>query len=325
MPSITAMPNNAMKPIAAETLKGMSKASDRIDSLTGRLNDFAEGKAAPKMAKNMAKGDSPVKAGVKATASKVKDTVKGKLGGLGGSGNKLKVTNIVESIDLPVRREVAYQQWTQFEEFPKLMKKVENVSQEEDQKLKWQAQIFWSHRTWEATIVDQVPNERIVWKSEGEKGHVDGAVTFHELAPDLTRMLMVLEYHPKGLFEHTGNIWRAQGRRARLELKHFRRHVATQTLLHQDELEGWGGEIHDGEVTSKGDEAGDTSKSEETSEETSEEKSSKRQAAKGKGGGRPASKTAKGRQSKSRSGDRQTAKKSPAKKTQKSQRSRQSA
>ena len=99
-------------------------------------------------------------------------------------------------------------------------------------------------------ITEQVPNERIIWRSTGNKGYVEGAVTFHELAPDLTRIILVLEYHPKGLFERTGNLWRAQGRRARLELKHFQRRTMTRTLLHPDEVEGWEGEIHDGKVVS---------------------------------------------------------------------------
>src|SRR5262249_6250496 len=77
---------------------------------------------------------------------------------------------------------------------------------------------------------------------------VDGVVTFHELAPELTRILLVLEYHPKGLFERTGNLWRAQGRRARLELKHFARHAMTQSILRPDEGEGWRGEIRDSKV-----------------------------------------------------------------------------
>jgi hypothetical protein len=128
------------------------------------------------------------------------------------------------------------------------MKKVISVDQADDEKLNWQAKIFWSKRTWEATIVEQVPDEHVVWRSKGAKGHVDGTVSFHELAPNLTRVLVVLEYHPQGLFERTGNIWRAQGRRVRLELKHFRRHVMTQSLTHADEIEGWRGEIRDSEV-----------------------------------------------------------------------------
>jgi hypothetical protein len=147
-----------------------------------------------------------------------------------------------------VGREVAYRLWTQFEEFPAFMKKVETVKQKKPELLTWKAQVLWSHRTWTAKIIDQVPPEHIVWKSDADKGRVDGAVTFHELAPDLTRVLVSLEYHPQGLFERTGNLWHAQGRRVRLELKHFRRYVANHALLHQDEVDGWEGEIHDGKV-----------------------------------------------------------------------------
>jgi hypothetical protein len=110
------------------------------------------------------------------------------------------------------------------------------------------AQIFLSHRTWEATILEQIPNERIVWRSKGEKGHVDGAVTFHEIGPNLTRIMVVLEYYPQGFFEKTGNLWRAQGRRARADLRHFKRHVMTRAILEADEIEGWRGVIEDGEV-----------------------------------------------------------------------------
>ena len=240
--------------------RGVSVVTDRLDGLTDKMSG-----SAGKTVKNMAKGDSAPKAALKAGvetvkdsglkgASTIKDKVSEAVGGDGGGDkgkDKMKFINIVEELDLPVPRAVAYQAWTQFEEFPSFMKKVENVEQQEDQTVEWKAQIFWSHRSWTAEIVDQVPNERIVWRSKGEKGHVDGAVTFHELTPDLTRMLVNLEYYPQGLFERTGNLWRAQGRRARLELKFFRRYITSEVLLRQDEVEGWPGEIHDGEVTAE--------------------------------------------------------------------------
>ena len=248
--------------VSAMADHGVSVVSDRLDGLGDKMSGPGSG-VAGKTVKNMADGDSTptarLKAGVESAkdtglkgVSAIKDKVSEAVGGDKrdkGKDKKFKFTNIVEELDLPVPRPVAYQAWTQFEEFPSFMNKVENVEQQEDQTVEWKAQIFWSHRSWTAEIVDQVPNERIVWRSKGEKGHVDGAVTFHELTPDLTRMLINLEYYPQGLFERTGNLWRAQGRRARLELKFFRRYITSEVLLRQDEVEGWPGEIHDGEVT----------------------------------------------------------------------------
>ncbi|MDV6241719.1 SRPBCC family protein [Rhodococcus opacus] len=246
--------------------KALTSVSDKVSNTSGRLTDYAESGgeggllAALTGSEKTDDDESPDKSDtgggwwegakqmVKDKASDVKEAVTGGGGGGSGKGKKLKLTNIVETIDVGVPVQLAYNQWTQFADFPSFMKKVERVEQESDEKLEWKAQIFLSHRTWEATILEQVPDERIVWRSKGAKGFIDGAVTFHEVTPDLTRIVLILEYHPKGLFEKTGNLWRAQGRRARLELKHFARHVMTQAVLHPDEVEGWRGEIRDGQV-----------------------------------------------------------------------------
>jgi uncharacterized membrane protein len=178
--------------------------------------------------------------------------LKGSSGGAGRSGKQAKATNIIETIDVGVPVDLAYDLWTSFTAFPSFTKKVEGVEQESDEKLRWRVKILWSTREWESTIIEQVPDRRIIWRSEGAKGSVDGAVTFHEIGSDLTRILVVLEYHPQGFFERAGNLWRAQGRRARLELKNFRRHAMTEGLLHADEIVGWRGEIRDGEVVDTG-------------------------------------------------------------------------
>ena len=173
----------------------------------------------------------------------------------GGGDGGAKVVNIVEQFDVGLPRRAAYGQWTMFADYPTFTRKVESVEQESDEKINWRAQIFLSHRSWESTIVEQVPDERIVWTSKGPKGFVDGAVTFHELAPTMTRVLLVAEYHPDGFFEKTANLWRAQGRRLRLEFKHIKRHMMTRTLLEKDQVEGWRGEIRDGEVVKTHEEA----------------------------------------------------------------------
>ncbi len=246
--------------------RAVSNLTDKVGSTVGKLGDVTSGsnggnaiasvgtkalKAAPSAA---------LSAGVEGTKSKLKEagsgvlealTSGGKSSGKSGKGGHAKITNIVESIEVGAPIDVVYDQFTRFGDFPSFMKKVESVEQVSEEKLSWKAQIFWSHRSWQATIREQVPDERIVWRSKGDKGYVDGAVTFHELAPDLTKVIVVLEYHPQGLFERTGNMWRAQGRRVRLELKHFQRHVMTNTLLHPDDVEGWRGEIRDGKVVSR--------------------------------------------------------------------------
>jgi uncharacterized membrane protein len=236
--------------------RAVKSAMQKVTAATGRLTDYAEGGGGPGLmaavtgAKKLTEGKSPLKAVVGGGVSGMKEKVKEATGGGKGSQGKksLKVTNIVEQIDVGVPVRDAYNVWTQFTDFPSYMKKVESVEHESDEKLNWKAQVLWSHRTWEATIAEQIPDKRIVWRSKGPKGHVDGAVSFHELAPELTRVLLVLEYYPQGFMEYTGNLWRAQGRRARLELKHYRRHVMTNAILNPEEIVGWRGEIRDEEV-----------------------------------------------------------------------------
>ncbi|GAA5068376.1 SRPBCC family protein [Thermocatellispora tengchongensis] len=249
--------HEAQNLLAAVGERMLSRAADKVTGLTGRLTDYVENEGTG-LVSAMTGGQGGAKGAVLGglvggVTGGIKGAVKGLFRGKGGKGGKTgphKVTNIVESIDIGAPVHVVYNRWTRFEDFPTFMKKVEHVKQETDETLNWKAQVFWSHRTWKAKIVEQVPDKRIVWRSEGPKGSVDGAVTFHALAPDLTRVLVVLEYHPQGLFERTGNLWRAQGRRVRLELKHFRRHVMSELLPRLDEVEddGWRGEIHGGQV-----------------------------------------------------------------------------
>ena len=265
--SATARPLDRLKSEATDLIgavgdRAVTSLRDKVEGATGHLTDITNGNASPGLkaalggAKGLAEGKSPAKSMLGAGMTAIKEKVSSMFG-KGGGGKGKKVTNIVESIDVGVPIKLAYNQWTQFTDFPSFMKKVESVEQAEDEKLNFKAQILWSHREWESTILEQQPDDKIVWRSTGAKGSVDGAVTFHELAPNLTRILVVLEYHPQGLFEHTGNLWRAQGRRVRLELKHFRRQVMTEALLHPDEVEGWRGEISDGEVGKQTDDKDD--------------------------------------------------------------------
>ncbi|MEU0224436.1 SRPBCC family protein [Streptomyces sp. NPDC006284] len=168
------------------------------------------------------------------------------------SGGSVKATHMMETVDIGVPLRTVYDHWTRFQEFSGFTKGVRSVSAQDEVTSDWNVKVGPSSRSWKATVQEQVPDQRIVWTSEGAKGSTRGSVTFHELAPRLTRIVLVVEYYPAGFFEKTGNLWRAQGRRLRLDLKHFARHV---TLLGDEEVEGWRGEIRDGEVVKSHEEA----------------------------------------------------------------------
>ncbi|MEU0851567.1 SRPBCC family protein [Streptomyces flaveolus] len=196
----------------------VGKAGERVGGLTDRLTDSAGG------------GGGSGGRG------------KGRRGSQGGS---IKATHIMETVDIGVPLRTVYDQWTQLQDFSSFTKGVRSVTPSDEVTSDWNVKVGPSSRSWKATVQEQVPDERIVWTSEGAKGSTRGAVSFHELAPRLTRVVVVVEYYPAGFFEKTGNLWRAQGRRLRLDLKHFARHV---TLMDDEEVEGWRGEIRDGEV-----------------------------------------------------------------------------
>lgn len=271
--SKTTSPTDGVKAAFQDALgalgdRAMHTAKQRVTGLTDKLTDFAEGdgmgkKIVAEAAKEGAQGGSPVKGAMKGAVSagkdKVTDALPGGGGGKGGGKRKppaaTKAMNIVESIDVGVPVGVAFNQWTQYDQWPSFMKKVEQADLDDDSAdVDLKLKVFWFHRTQQSSIQDQIPDERIVWRSKGQKGHLDGCVTFHEIGPRLTRILVTLEYYPQGFVERVGNIWRAQGRRLRLELKHFRRHVMMHTILNPDESEGWRGEIEDSEVIRSHDE-----------------------------------------------------------------------
>lgn len=262
---------------SAQVQQLAEKAGGKLKDLTGQLSDSAEnGGSLPAIASRVLQGESPAKAFMSEKAKGAKDAVMDKAKGLfggggdgdgggggGGKGNRKagggKFMNIVEVMDVGVPVRTAYDAWTQYEEFSGFMKGVQSVSKGEDEETDWKVKVGPSTRSFKATVQEQVPDDRIVWTSEGAKGSTRGAISFHELAPNLTRIVLVLEYYPSGFFEKTGNLWRAQGRRVRLDFKHFHRYVT----LTEEEPEGWRGEIRDGEVVETHEEAVEREESEE--------------------------------------------------------------
>ncbi|MEV5169865.1 SRPBCC family protein [Streptomyces flaveolus] len=249
----------------------------KLGQTTGKLNDIAEGRS-PGFAKlaleggrKLAEGKGPLRSAVELGASHAKDKVLDTVRSLGGSKGKKggagkKPTVIMESVDVGVPLRTAYDQWTQYQSFSTFAKGVKSANRADDTQSDWKAKVFWSTRSWKAKTTEQIPDYRIQWTSEGAKGTTKGVVSFHRLEENLTRVLLVMEYYPTGLFEKTGNIWRAQGRRARLDLKNFARFI---TLKGEAE-DSWRGEIRDGEVVRSHEDAlaeEEESRAEETGEE----------------------------------------------------------
>lgn len=230
--------------------EGVGKLSDPGQAGGGIASSLAKGGQA------LSEGKSPAQAAFSMGASHLKDTLKEKVKGMfgkgrKGGGGKSKSVTITEDIDVGVPVREAYDQWTQFQEFSTFAKGVVSVDKADDTSSNWKVKVAKSTRSWKANVTEQVPDERITWTTEGAKGTVKGVVTFHRLTDNLTRVLLVLEYFPKGLFEKTGNIWRAQGRRARLDLKLYRKFI----MMRGEATDGWRGEIRDGEVVVEHDDA----------------------------------------------------------------------
>ena len=282
-PATKALAEQAKGLVQAQASRVVDKVGDRISGTAEKLTKVGESGELPPIgegAKRLLHGDSPVKAAAGAAKSSLGQKAGGlldKIKGKGKGSGQAKAFNIEETIDVGVPVATAYNQWSQFKDFSRFMKGVESVEQASETETNWRVKVFKSRRTWKAKIQEQIPDERIVWTSEGAKGSTKGVVTFHPLGDNLTRILLVIEYYPSGFFEKTGSLWRAAGRRARLDLKNFRRFV----MMEGEATGEWRGEIRDGEVVDTGEDATDSQEDDEDATESQEEKPRRRRRASG--------------------------------------------
>jgi len=148
------------------------------------------------------------------------------------------VGKVEESIDVNVPVRTAYNQWTQFEEFPRFMEGVKSVRQLDDRTLEWTAEIAGNDETWRAEISEQEPDQRIAWHStEGARNA--GVVTFHRLDDNTTRVMLQLEYEPEGVVENVGDALGVPERRVRGDLERFKEFIESRGT----ETGAWRGEI----------------------------------------------------------------------------------
>jgi uncharacterized protein (TIGR02271 family) len=131
---------------------------------------------------------------------------------------------IERSIDLNVPVQVAYQQWTRFEDFPRFMEGIEEVRRLDAKRLHWVANIGGTRKDWDAQITEEVPNERIAWRSEAGE-FTAGVVTFQPLGPDRMRMTVRFNYEPEGVKETLGDWLGLVSRRVENDLERFKAFV----------------------------------------------------------------------------------------------------
>jgi len=131
------------------------------------------------------------------------------------------VATVEQSIDVNVPVHVAYDQWTQFEEFPRFMDGVKNVRQIDDTHLHWVAEVAGDEKEWDAEITEQHPDDRVAWHSTSGARNA-GAVTFHRLDDDNTRVTLQLDAEPEGAVETAGDALGFLDRRVNGDLKRFK-------------------------------------------------------------------------------------------------------
>jgi uncharacterized membrane protein len=137
------------------------------------------------------------------------------------------MSTIEQSIDVAVPVRTAYNQWTQFEDFPRFMEGVEEVRQLDDTRLHWRTKVGGREKEFDAEITEQRPDERIAWSST-QGADQAGVVTFHRVDDGRTRIMLQLEAEPEGAFEKAGDALGVLKRRVKGDLERFKEMIESR-------------------------------------------------------------------------------------------------
>ncbi|MBW3609689.1 MAG: SRPBCC family protein [Actinobacteria bacterium] len=148
------------------------------------------------------------------------------------------MSTIEQSIDVNAPINTVYNQWTQFEEFPRFMDGVDEVRQLDDTHLHWVASFGGSRHEWDAEITEQLPDERIAWRNTDGKDNA-GVVTFHRIDDETTRVMVQMDFVPEGIKEKIGDAIGAPERRVEGDLERFKELIETRGV----ESGAWRGEV----------------------------------------------------------------------------------
>jgi uncharacterized membrane protein len=149
------------------------------------------------------------------------------------------MSTVQKTIEVKQPVSTVYNQWTQFESFPEFMEGVESIQQLDDKRVHWHAKIGGVDREWDAEITEQIPDQRISWRSVNGPDN-GGTVTFEPLGSDRTRLTVQMAYEPEGMVEKAGDALGAVERRVEGDLERFREFIEKRG----QESGAWRGEIH---------------------------------------------------------------------------------
>ena len=149
------------------------------------------------------------------------------------------MSTIEQSIDVDVPVRTAYDQWTQFEEFPQFMEGVEKITQLSDTRTHWVTEIAGVNREFDAEITEQEPDQRIAWTSVDEPKQA-GVVTFHRIDDGQTRVMLQLDFEPEGFVEKAGDVLGIVKSRTKGDLERFKSFIESRGA----ETGAWRGEVN---------------------------------------------------------------------------------
>lgn len=150
------------------------------------------------------------------------------------------MASVIKTVEVNVPVRTVYNQWTQFEEFPRFMEGIEEVRQLDDKRLNWRAKIAGKTEEWIAEITEQIPDERVAWRNVTGATNA-GVVTFHYLDENTTRVTLQLEYEPEGVVETVGSALNVPDRRIQGDLDRFKEYIESRG----SESGAWRGTIQD--------------------------------------------------------------------------------
>lgn len=138
------------------------------------------------------------------------------------------MVQIIETIDVDVPVNTSYNQWTQFESFPKFLDEVDSITQRDDTHTHWKVSVAGQVREFDAVITEQHPDERVAWTSTGGDTDHAGVVTFHKLSDTTSRVTVQLDWEPEGLLEKVGALVGVGSHAVKKDLKNFKEFIEAQ-------------------------------------------------------------------------------------------------